>query len=238
MNKKLKLIIACIYILCMGILLFTVFSYLDLKDLTSYTYIRDNTRLLIDLKNENLILFTVIFFIFAIIWVLLLGFGSPIAILSGFLFGKWYGTAISVIALTGGSALLYLLAKYYLSDFIIERLSKKIEKYKNLFSKNELLYFFIFRFVGGAGIPFFIQNVLPVIFDMKIKNYIYATLFGLIPTVFIVNSLGSGVNNLIGINEDLDYYQVLQDPGIYIPLIGFIIFLYISFMIKKKIFKQ
>ena len=62
MNKNLKLIMACIYILCIGILLFIVFSYLDFKDLTSYTYIRDNTRLLIDLKNENLILFIVIFF--------------------------------------------------------------------------------------------------------------------------------------------------------------------------------
>mgnify|MGYP001242749210 FL=1 len=84
MNKKLKLILGCIYILCLGILLFVVFSYLDFRELTNYSYIKDNTRMLIDYKNENLILFIVFFIIFSSVWIFLLGFGSPIAIMSGF----------------------------------------------------------------------------------------------------------------------------------------------------------
>ena len=238
MNKKLKLLLGCIYILCLGTLLYVVFSYLDFKELTNYSYIRDNTRLLIEFKNENLILFIFTFIIFASIWVFLLGFGSPIAIMSGFLFGQWVGTIISVFSFSVGSGALYLVSKYYFSDLIIKYLSQRIEKFKDLFNKNELLYFFVFRLAGGAGIPFPIQNILPVIFNMKLKNYIYATFFGLIPSVFIVNSLGTGIEGLIGENDQLSYENILKDPGIYLPIIGFLIILSISVFIKNKIFKK
>ena len=238
MNNILKVILGTIYILCLGITLFFVFSYLDIKDLSNFSYIKENTKILIELKNNNLILFFILFLFASIIWVLLLGFGSPIALVSGFIFGQWYGTFISLAAFTIGSSLLYLLSGYYFNDFITKHLSKKIEKFKNLFNKNELLYFMLFRFTGGGGIPFAIQNILPVVFNMKLKNYIISTFIGLTPIVFIINSLGSNIKRLIGNNEKLSYSLVIQDPGIYLPLICFIGILILSFFIKKKFFTK
>ena len=238
MNMNLKLILAIIYILCLCIVLFIVFNYLDFKELTNYSYIKDSTKLLSDYKNNHIIFFTLIFAIFSICWILLLGFGTPIAIISGFLFGKWIGTFIVILTFTIGSSLLYILAQFYFRDFIIRHFSKKIEKYKNLFHKNELLYFLIFRLSGGAGIPFAIQNVLPAIFDMKIKNYIISTFFGLIPTIFIISSLGSGIKSVIGENNSISYKNIISDPKIYWPLIGFLIILITSFLCKKIFFKK
>lgn len=238
MNMNLKLILAIIYILCLSIVLFVVFNYLDLRELTNYSYIKENTNFLLNYKNNNIFVFSFLFILISIFWVLLLGFGSPIAIISGFLFGKWIGTIITVFSFTVGSCLLYILAQYYFRDFIIKHFSKKIERYKNLFHKNELLYFLIFRLSGGAGIPFAIQNILPTIFDMKIKNYIISTFFGLIPTLFIICSLGSGVKNLIGESNSISYKSVFTDPGIYWPLVGFLILLMISFLCKKFFFKK
>ncbi len=238
MNMNLKLILATIYILCLCIVLFIVFNYLDFKELTNYSYIKDNTKLLLDYKNNHIIFFTLIFAIFSICWILLLGFGTPIAIISGFLFGKWIGTFIVILTFTIGSSLLYILAQFYFRDFIIRHFSKKIEKYKNLFHKNELLYFLIFRLSGGAGIPFAIQNVLPTIFDMKIKNYIISTFFGLIPTIFIISSLGSGIKSVIGENNSISYKNIISDPEIHWPLIGFLIILITSFLCKKIFFKK
>jgi len=238
MNMNLKLILATIYILCLCIVLFIVFNYLDFKELTNYSYIKDNTKLLSDYKNNHIIFFTLIFAIFSICWILLLGFGTPIAIISGFLFGKWIGTFIVILTFTIGSSLLYILAQFYFRDFIIRHFSKKIEKYKNLFHKNELLYFLIFRLSGGAGIPFAIQNVLPTIFDMKIKNYIISTFFGLIPTIFIISSLGSGIKSVIGENNSISYKNIISDPEIHWPLIGFLIILITSFLCKKIFFKK
>ena len=237
MNTKLKLLLGIIYGLSLVALFSLLFSYFDIRDLSNYSLIRENSKTLINFKNENMILFTIAFFVFSATWVFLLGFGSPVAIISGFIFGKWIGTLISVLAFTLGSSLLYLMAGLYFSKFIIKNFSHRIEKYKNLFNKNELIYFMIFRFTGGAGLPFAIQNVLPVIFDMKLKNYIYSTLAGLIPTIFIINSLGSGIKNLINVNNSLSYKSIILDSEIYVPLLFFLIILTISFFIKNKFFK-
>ena len=96
----------------------------------------------------------------------------------------------------------------------------------------------IFRFAGGGGIPFGIQNVLPVIFDMKIKNYFFSTFIGLIPTVFIINSLGSGVESLIEDNDTLTFSDVLFAPEIYLPITCFLILIFLSLFLKNKFFKN
>ena len=238
MNINLKLILGLIYIVCLGVLLVFLFGNLDFKDLSDYSFIKKNSEELISLKNNNLILIIFIFFIFSILWIFLLGFAGPVAIMSGFIFGKWLGTIISVLSFALGSTLLYLFANYYFRNLIIDYLEKKIEKYKSLFKKNELIYFMIFRFAGGGGLPFGIQNVLPVVFDMNVKNYFYATLFGLFPSVFIINSLGSGLEKLIEENDSLSFSNIIFNPDIYLPIFGFLIILIISFFTRKKFFKK
>lgn len=236
MNKNFKLIIGGIYIICFGLLIFAVFSYLDLKDLTDLKFIKNNTIHLLDYKNENLVLTVILFFTFSIIWILLLGFGAPLAIISGFIFGKWYGTIISIVSLTTGCTLLYIFANFYFKEIIERHLEKKISKFKYLFKKREFFYFMIFRLTGGGGIPFAIQNVIPVLFNMKTKNYFFASLYGLAPMLFIINSLGSGIEKLIAKNEGFSYLMIITDPGIYIPIISFLLILIISYFIKRKLF--
>ena len=157
----------------------------------------DRTQFLIAIKDQNPYWFTILFFLFCIIWILLLGFATPISLISGFLFGKFYGTLISVLGFTIGCTLLYILANQYFKDLILHKFSNKISKFKDIFNKNEFLYFMIFRFAGGGGIPFAIQNLLPVIFNMKVKNYFFSTLFGLFPMVFILSAIGEGIEKII-----------------------------------------
>tara|TARA_B100000579_G_C22694550_1_gene786763 strand:- start:124 stop:843 length:720 start_codon:yes stop_codon:yes gene_type:complete len=238
MSNNLKLILGFIYLLCLGVLLIFLFSNLDIKDLSDYSYIKKNSEELLNLKKNNLILFMFVFFIFSILWIFLLGFAGPVAILSGFVFGKWLGTIISVTAFAVGSTFLYVFANYYFRNVVIEYLEKKIDKYKNLFKKNELIYFMIFRFAGGGGLPFGIQNILPVVFDIKVKNYFNATILGLFPSVFIINSLGSGLEKLIEENDSLSYKSIIFNPDIYWPIFGFLFILVTSFFIRRKFFKK
>jgi len=238
MNVNLKLILIFAYILCLGALFIFLFSYLDFNDLTDYYYIKRNSESLLEYRDNNLFLFILFFLIISIFWIFFLGFGSPVAIISGFMFGQWYGTLISLVSLTIGSTLLYIFVRRYFHYLVLDYLERRIKNYKNFFKKNELFYFTIFRLTGGAGIPFPIQNILPIVFDMKIKNYFYASLFGLIPGLFIINSLGSGVEKLIGENESLSYLNIISNPGIYWPIIGFIIILIASFFIREKFFKK
>ena len=156
----------------------------------------------------------------------------------GFIFGKWLGTLILLFGNTLGGLLLYQLAKTFFSDLIEKKFKTKFSKFINFFNKNEIIYFMCFRFMGGGGTPFPIQNVLPVLFNMSAKNYIIATFIGIIPATFVTVALGSGIEKIIDKNAELSFLPVVQSPEIYFPIIGFFILLLIGFVIKKNYFKE
>ena len=237
-SLNLKLIIAIVYLVIISIGIYFLFSFIDIKDLTSYEFIRSNKNLILKYKNENFLFLTCAFFIFSIIWVLLLGFAMPLLVFSGFVFGKWWGILIVLTATTIGATVLYILAGYFFRDIIEEKLAPKFLKLKEFFIKNDILYFMSYRFVGGGGTPYAIQNILPVLFNMSLKNYIIATFIGSMPSMFVTVAIGSGIENVIDKNENISLISVISAPEIYLPIIGFFIILIIAFIIKKYYFKQ
>jgi len=217
--------------------MFIIFSNFDFKDLSDVNFFKNNQQLFNDYKLENKFLLSIFFSIFSIIWVFLLGFGTPLALFAGFIFGKWFGTLISVVSLSVGATLLYCLANLFFKDFIKKKLSTKIEKFINLFNKNDFVYFILFRFTGG-GMPFAVQNVLPVVFEMTVKKYFFSTLIGIVPGIFIITSIGAGVESFIGKNETLVWTELIRDPGIYFPVLTFIIVLILASFINKFFFNN
>ena len=238
MSKNIKITVGFIYTLCLGLILYGFFNFVDITQLNNYSYVRDKTQFLMLIKDQNQFWFTVLFFLFCIVWILLLGFATPISLTAGFLFGKLYGTLISVFGFTIGCTLLYFLANQYFKNLIIEKLSNKISKFKDIFNKNEFLYFMIFRFAGGGGIPFAIQNLLPVLFNMKLKNYFFSTLIGLFPMVFILCAIGSGIEKIIENNIDTSFFIMVQNKEILYPLLGFFVIIIISYLLRKIYFKK
>ena len=68
MNKNLKIILGTIYLISLGLILYAFFAYIDVNRITDYTYIRENTKVLIDMKNENFSFFILIFFHFFVLF--------------------------------------------------------------------------------------------------------------------------------------------------------------------------
>tara|TARA_B100000427_G_C15480146_1_gene582555 strand:- start:808 stop:1524 length:717 start_codon:yes stop_codon:yes gene_type:complete len=234
--KKIKLFLGLLYISIIISFLLLFFSKFSISDLSSYEFIKKNTDALYTFKDSNLFFLILSFILFTIIWVLLLGFGSPIFLAGGFLFGKWLGTLIVTFSLTVGATILYIIANYMFKELIIEKFSKKFSNLKNKFQKNEFSFMLIYRFIGG--LPFFIQNILPCLFEVKIKNYFFASFLGLMPQLFIGTSLGSGIEKIINQNENLPtFFDILGTKDIYYPLLAFILLIIISIFIKKKIYK-
>ena len=241
MNLKLlniKWVIGFIYLLLLVAGITFLLTNYNISDFFSYEFIRLNKNIILEYRRENFLVLTSLFFIFSIVWVLLLGFVMPLLIFSGFVFGKWWGILIVLTSTTIGAALLYLLAGLFIRDTIQKKFAPKFSKLKKFFNKNELVYFMFFRFIGGGGTPYAIQNTLPILFNMSFKNYVIATFLGSMPSMFVTVSIGSGIENVIDQNVKLSFASVIFSPEIYIPIVGFFILLFIGFAIKKFYFKD
>ena len=151
-TKKIKLFIGLSYLLIVFLFLYFFFSKFSLSEITSYDFLRDNQYYFFELKNSNLFLIFIIFLALTILWVFpFLGFGSPVALMGGFIFGKWIGTFVVVLGLSIGATFLYIFGNYFLKELIREKFLNKFQNLEIKFKQSELTLF-IFLFI------FFLEN--------------------------------------------------------------------------------
>ena len=201
-TKKIKTFIGLSYLILVCLFLYFFFSKFSLQDLTSYDFIKQNRSYFFELKNSNLFLISITFLLLTILWVFpFLGFGSPVALFGGFIFGKWIGTLIVVLGLSVGATFLYMFGNYFLKDFIREKFLNKYQSLEMKFKKSEFIYLLIYRFIGG--IPWQLSCLLPTLFNVKVKNFFFATIIGIIPQIFLAVSIGSGIEKIIDQNSKI-----------------------------------
>ena len=235
-TKKIKIFIGIFYSIFVVLFLYYFFSKFSLQEITSYDFIKNNRDYFSELRQSNLTLIASIFFLFIIVWVLAAGFGSPILLFSGFIFGKWIGTLIAIFGLSVGATLLYLFANFFFKEIIKEKFLNKYQNLEIKFKKSEFFYLLIYRFIGG--IPFAISNVLPCMFNVKPSNFFGATLLGIIPQTFLLCSIGGGLEKVIDKNlEAPGLLNLIQTPDIYIPLIVFVLLLIFLFFLRKIFYR-
>ena len=237
-TKKIKLFVAASYLLIVSLFLYFFFSNFSFEEITSYDFLRDNRSYFIEIKNSNLFLIAIIFLVLTVLWVFpFLGFASPIAIMGGFVFGKWIGTIIVIFGLSIGATFLYIFANYFLKELIREKFLDKFKNLENKFKKSEFIYLLIYRMIGG--IPWILQCLLPTLFNVKIKNYFFGTLIGIIPGSFLIVSIGSGLDKIIDQNiEAPSIKDIIFSPDIYIPLIAFLGLIFITILFRKIFYKN
>ena len=236
--KKIKLFIGLFYLTVICLFLYFFFSQFSLQELTSYDFIRKNRSYFFELKNSNLFLLSVIFLVLTILWVFpFLGFGSPVALLGGFIFGKWIGTLIVVLALSIGATFLYVFGNYFLKDLIREKFLNKFKSLEIKFKKSEFTFLLIYRFIGG--IPWQLSCLIPTLFNVKIKNFFFATLIGIIPQIFLAVSIGSGLEKIIDQNSETpSITDIIFSADIYVPILAFFGLILITIILRKLFYKN
>ena len=237
-TKKIKIFIGLFYLIVVCLFLYFFFSKFNLQDLTSYDFIKANQTYFFELKNSNLFLISTIFLLLTILWVFpFLGFGSPVALIGGFIFGKWIGTLIVVFGLSIGATFLYSFGNYFLKDLIRDKFLKKFKNLEMKFKKSEFIYLLLYRFIGG--IPWQLSCLLPTIFNVKVKNFFFATLIGIIPQIFLAVSIGSGLEKIIDENSEVpSVMNIIFSKDIYVPILAFFGLILITIFLRKKFYKN
>ena len=236
--KKTKIIIGLSYLVLLTIFVLLFFSKFSIQEITSYDFFKENRLYFLKLKNSNLFLISIIFLIFTILWVFpFLGFGSPIALLGGFIFGKWLGTIIVVIGMSVGATFLYIFGNYFLKNLIRDKFLNRYQNLERKFKKSEFYYLLIYRFIGG--IPWQLSCILPTIFVVWVKNFFFASLIGIIPQIFLAVSLGSGLEKVIEQNSQVPKItDIIFSSEIYIPILAFFSLVLITIFLRKSFYKN
>ena len=236
-SKKVKITLGLFYLLVVSSFLYFFLSKFTLEELTSYEFIKNNRNYFFGLKQTNLFLISLIFLTATIVWVVMAGFGLPVALLAGFIFGKWLGIFILLIGMTIGASILYMLGNYFFKEMIKEKFLNRFKNLEIKFKKSEFIFLLIYRFIGG--IPFALSNVLPCIFNVRVSNFFWATLIGIAPQVFLLVSIGSGLEKIIEQNlEAPRIIDLIYSPDIYIPMIAFAALLIAAIFARKIFYKK
>ena len=237
-TKKIKIYIGLFYLLIVSMFLYFFLSKFSIQQLTSYDFIRENRNYFFELRQTNLFLLSIVFIGLTILWVFpFLGFGSPVALLGGFIFGQMIGTLVVVLGLSIGATFLYLFGNYFLKEFIREKFLNRFSNLEIKFKKSEFIYLLIYRFVGG--VPWQLSCLLPTIFNVKVINFFFATLIGIIPQIFLAVSIGSGLEKIIDQNSEAPgIMDLIFSKDIYIPILAFFGLVIITIFIRKIFYKK
>ena len=237
-TKKVKLFIGISYLSLILIFLLLFFSKFSLQEITSYEFIKENRLYFLELKSSNLFLISLMFLFLTVLWVFpFLGFGSPIALLGGFILGKWIGTIIVVLGLSIGATFLYIFGNYFLKDIVREKFLNRFKTLEIKFKNSEFIYLLIYRFIGG--VPWQLSCLLPTLFNVKIRNFFFATCIGIIPQIFLSVSIGDGLEKIIEENAEVPKLSdILFSSEIYIPIFAFIFLVFITILLRKLFYKN
>jgi uncharacterized membrane protein YdjX (TVP38/TMEM64 family) len=95
----------------------------------------------------------------------------------------------------------------------------------------------LYRFIGG--IPWQLSCLLPTIFNVKLINFFFATLIGIIPQIFLGVSIGSGLEKVIDQNSEIPgITDIIFSADIYLPILAFISLVLLSVFLRKLFYKN
>ena len=204
--KNIKIWLGLAYIVFLVLFLYFLLTRIGLEELTSYKFLKSNSELLINFKNSNLVFSATVFILFGIIWISVLqGFGSPLGLICGYIFGPYLGTLIFSFTFALGASVTFIVANYFFKEFIKAKIQNNFKNLNNRIKENQFFAVALLRFLGG--IPIQIQNLIPVLFDIKLKFYFLGTLIGVVIQALIICSLGSAIEKKIYESDSLPKIQ-------------------------------
>jgi len=204
------------------VLALTTFFALGGPQYISLDSLRDNQEFLKAFVANNYILAVVGF---VVIYAVLVAISVPgagfLSIFAGFLFGLTTGVPAVIIAATIGATILFLVVRSAFGTGLAAKAGPYMEKFEKGLKENELSYLFILRLV--PLFPFFIVNIVPPLFDVKLRNYVLTTLLGIIPGSFVFVSVGYGIGDALSAGQDVPLSGLMFRPAVILPIIGLIL---------------
>ncbi len=199
-------------------------------DYLSFETLRENREALIAWRDENYVLAVLAYMgIYIAVVAFSLPGASVMTLTGGFLFGLVAGTIFTVTAATIGAACIFIAARTSLGATLKEKAGPWMEKFEKGFQENEISFLFLLRLV--PAVPFFIANLLPAFFGVKLFTYVWTTFLGIAPGSAVYTSIGTGLGEIFASGQDISL-NIFADPKVWGPFAGLIALALLPIIIK------
>jgi uncharacterized membrane protein YdjX (TVP38/TMEM64 family) len=189
MNRKKILLLAVVAAATASFFIFDLGQYVTLESLKA------NKGRLDDLHSRYAVLFVVAYVAIYILQTALSLPGATILTLAGgALFGSLWGTLYVNIGATVGATLAFLVARFLLRDWVVEKFGSRTEALDRGLRESGLSYLLFLRLV--PLFPFWLINLTSGITGLPLRTYVIGTMFGIMPGSFVFANAGASLTTI------------------------------------------
>ncbi len=121
---------------------------------------------------------------------------SILTIAGGLMFGWLTAGLLTVFAATIGASIIFLVARTACGDVLKDKAGPRLAKLQAGFQENAFTYLLSIRLI--PAFPFWLINLAPALFGMKLVPYVIATALGIVPGTFAYAYFGQSLRSAIG----------------------------------------
>lgn len=194
------------------ILAFGVVWYSGLLENFNLEFIQQHREaLLVHVQKAPVFSGAVFIFVYALAVALSLPVATLITLMGGALFGLWVGTFVVVLGATLGATAIFLIARSAMGKSLRQKAGPLYQKVTNNMAKNAASYMLFMRLV--PLFPFFLVNIVPALFNVRLVPYVLTTAVGILPGTVIYVNFGRELGSIQSLT-DLASPQMLLALGL------------------------
>jgi len=126
--------------------------------------------------------------------------GAVLTTIGGFLFGTVVGALSAIVGATVGATIIFLIAKSAIGEHLMRRAGPSAAKFAEGFRRDAFCYMLFLRLVP---FPFWLVNLTPALFGVRLRTFVAATAIGIIPACFAFALFGAGLDSAITAQENI-----------------------------------
>ncbi|MEH3116491.1 MAG: TVP38/TMEM64 family protein [Methylorubrum populi] len=171
-----------------------------------------------------------------------------LTVLAGLLFGPVTGALMAIGSATAGAAIVFSVGRCAAGDLIRRKAGPRVGRFAEGFRRDGFGYILILRLL--PIFPYWITNLAPAAFGVRLRTFTLATLLGLTPGAFIYAGLGAGLEDLLTARDEartaclaaggadcaagIDL-RALVTPGMVAALVGLAGFALLSVYLRRRL---